>query len=183
MTILNLIKESASNANEKRLSLQEIYQLNQILNRNSIRSSLRRAVKNKQIFRYKNGDFRFKKIEYQEFLHAKRIYDTYKSDVKHAFDLDLEFTCKGYAPNDLSISQIESIVNPKLLDAALLILNHEGIYLFEQIIEFRVTGSEWMTSKKREYDNTWYVEVKMINNVGVNYTFHGSFNVEKSEWQ
>lgn len=183
MTILNLIKQTYKRESFAFLHLHEIYRLNPLVTKSSIRSAISRAVSKGQLEAV--GDqvyFYDYKPTYQEFLHAKRIYDTNKQHAKHSFDIDLEMTCIGFAPVNLSIREIEDIVNPKLLDRSLEILDDEGIYLFEAIIDFRVTGSEWKNKKKETFDNNWIVEIKMVNNIGVHYIFTGNFYLEESEW-
>ena len=154
--------------------------------KSSIRSALSRGVGKGKFERVEKGvyfyDVDIKK--YQMFRHAKRIYDTNKKNPNHPFDIDLELTCEGLAPVSWKIDDIEAIVNPMLLDRSLEILDEEGIFLFEEIISFNVIGSEWMLSQKTsEYNDVWNVEIKLVNNTGVHYTFAGYFFVEESVWQ
>lgn len=179
MSVKNEIIGGFERSNFPFLTLQDIYDLNPLINRSSIRSALYR---NDDIFeRVEKGVYFYDvKPIYGFFRHAKRITDTNKKNAARNFDLDIEMTCEGYAPVSWDIEKIEDIVNPKLVARSLEVLNIAGIYLQLHEINFVVIGSEWRRQDRKDIDyleKEWLVEVKMVNNVGAHYVFKGEFYV------
>lgn len=164
------------------MDTQQIYDSNPLLKKGSIRSALSRMVRKGVIDRISKGKYELQEFLYKRYRHAKRIYDTHKKNPLHNFDLDIELDCEGVAPADLTVKEIEDVVNPKLLDRGLEILDEEGIYLYEEIIDFSVVGTEMLQDKIKEYDSSWIVNVKMTTQSNT-YFFEGFMEVAESEWQ
>ncbi len=181
MTISDLLVKTFEREGSNLLETHEFYDANQLVSKSSIRSALSRMTKKGLIERIDRGLYEIKEL-FKKFRHAKRIFDTHKKNPTHEFDIDLEITCEGLAPHYMTPEQVGDIVNPMLLDRSLEILNDEGIFLFEEIIDFNVIGTEDLGQTSLTYDNLWMVEVKMVNNVGSQYMFDGSMYVNESEW-
>lgn len=180
-TITQQIISSFSDLGSNLLETHEFYDNLPLYNQGTIRATLSRLTKRGKIERIDRGLYLITAM-YRMYRHAKRIYDTNKRDPVHAFDLDIELTCEGLAPSDLTISQVENVCNPKLLNRSLEMLDEEGVHLFEEIIEFNVVGTEDLNQTELNYNSLWQVEVKLVNNVGSHYTFNGFMDIAESEW-
>lgn len=182
MTLQDIILKTFERFGNNTLTNKEIYELNPLLNKGSIRSALSRMKKKGILESAGRATVEIKNF-YKKIRHAKRIFDTHKKNPQRAFDVDLELTCEGFAPMDLTLPQIEKVVNPKLLDRGLELLSENGMSLFEEIIDFSVIGTEELQETSNEYNDTWEVEVKLVNNSGTQYLFNGYMSVAESEYQ
>lgn len=177
-TILDLFRDALNFT----LTLGELYEEAKFPH-----SSIRRVIsilkKRGILERIDRGVYKFLRV-YVEVLHTKRVIDTHTKDPKHRYDIDIEFTSTGYVPSSLSITQIEKILNPKLIEAGLEKLGEEGIFLpFEDdLITFKIMGTEIRDGRKSDYTKTHEVSIYMTNNVGVPYTFKTKFYVNESEF-
>ena len=192
MTVRDEIQEIYLSEQDPFLTLQDLYRKLPGINESSIRSALHRGRKDGEFERADEGVYFFDYENYEDQLreeaeteipifklyrHAKRIIDTHKKSPARNYDLDIEMTCEGYAPVKWSIQEIDDIVNPKLVARSLEVLNINGIYLAASEINFIVIGSEWRDKTIKHLEREWDVEVKLVNNVGSQYTFKGEFYV------
>lgn len=182
MTLQDQLIQTYHSVGSNLLETHEFYQKNPLLSKGSIRSALSRMRKKGIIERIDRGVYLLKEI-YKRYRHAKRIYDTHKKNPGHDFDLDIEMTAEGLAPIDLTLKEIEDVVNPMLLDRGLEILDEEGIHLYEEMIDFVVVGTQELGGQTESYDSNWSVEVKVVNSSGEVYSFNGFMDVVESEWQ
>lgn len=183
MSIKNEIIKLFQKEQSPFLILDDLYKAFPLYQKSSIRSALSRGKK-AGIFDSpdKGVYFHDYEVQWMIYRHSKHIYDTHSTKPQRAFDLDLELTCEGAAPTNLSINQIDAIVNPKLLIRSLEILEHNGIILKEGDIDYNVMGSEWKDQTTEPKINEWTVEIRMINNVGAQYVFTGEFYIQGNEW-
>ena len=160
-------------------TLNEMYRMR--INRSSLRSSLSRMTKKGILKRIDDGIYKLEFL-YRLFRHSKRIFDTHSRKPINKFDLDVEATSEGFVPYHLSISDVESVVNPHLEDETLYILSENGVYLIEERVDWKVTGSEWLDTTRATYKKTHEVEVILVNQTGKRYKFDGSFKVNEDEY-
>jgi len=147
----------------------------------SVRSALSRLVKKGTLDRIERGVYRVKQL-YRMLRHTKRIIETSSVSPLRDFDLDIETTSEGFVPTWKSLEEIEAVLNPKLIDETLAILNEEGVFLLEERVTFSIMGSEFLNQRAPRYDPKHEVEVVMVNNSGVRYVFRGSYNVRLKEY-
>lgn len=184
MSIKNEIIKLFQKEQSPFLILDDLYKAFPLYQKSSIRSALSRGKK-AGIFDSpdKGVYFHDYEVEWKIYRHSKHIYDSHGEDVQREFDIDVEISCEGAAPTNLTMEQIDRIVNPKLLTRAVEIMQTQGIYLQEKDLDYNVMGSEWKDAVKEPSINEWDVEIRMINNLGSHYTFKGELYVRASEWQ
>jgi len=179
MTIKEKIIEFLGKRLRFTANLMELYRMR--INHSSLRSQLSRMVKDGSLRRIDQGVYQFIKL-YRMFRHTKRIFDTHVKKPIRKFDLDVESTSEGFVPANLSIQELESVVNPHLEDETMNILSENGIYIPQERIDFQVIGSEWLEATRSTYKKTHDVELVLINNVGKRYKFEGYFRVMENEY-
>ena len=164
------------------LTLGELYEASKFPH-NSVRRVVSILKKGGILERVDRGIYKFLRV-YVEVLHTKRVIDTHTKNPQHRYDIDVEFTSTGFVPGALSISDIERVLNPKLIESGLVKLAEEGIILpFEDnLITFKIMGTEIRGGRKDCYTKTHEVDIYMTNNSGVPYHFKTKFYVEEEEF-
>lgn len=194
MSIIALIlKEFAGRG----FTVDELYAAFPLLNRSSIRTALWRAKKKGIIKAGRKKAAYTSKGGWRRFRHAKRMVDTNKrrpapgrdkihriySDAERRNEFDLELTCEGYAPEYMSMDDIEALINPLLVQRGMEIIQNElGVFIIDADAGWRVVGSEWRRGKKAELDIEWKIEAQLINLQGRVYSVKDSFQVVQDMW-
>lgn len=132
--------------------------------------------------------------KYRTYRHSKRLIDTHSKNPKNRWQkdkMDLELTCEGLAPMYADSNVVDSVVNPKMVTAALSELANNGMLLVSGTRpgdgvfgynEWKVVGGEWLDTFAKTWDRYWLVEIELINNVGKRYTFHTRFAVRVKDF-
>lgn len=161
----------------------------------SIRSIVRAFQRLYADERIRLTKFGFKaNAKYRTYRHSKRLIDTHSKNPQNRWDsakMDLELTCEGLAPIGASHNVVDSVVNPKMVAAALSELANNGILLVSGMRpgesafgynEWKVVGGEWLDTLAEKWERYWAVEIELINNVGKRYTFHTRFSVRVKDF-
>lgn len=189
MSIKNKIIEVFNNEQSPFLTLDFIYDSLPLYQKSSVRSALSRGVKKDIFQRVEKGVYFYDFETIQEFVkyrHLKRIYDTHSKKPRNQWTdiMDAELSAEGYSPLEMTNEDIDALINPKLLEKGIDIMVSEGIYIYQEILDFNVQGSEKLDYDIiKIYDPTWNVEVKFTNNLGVQYLWTGNFEVMEHEWK
>lgn len=176
------IISAISNALNRTMTLEELYKHFPEIPKPSVRRVVNTETKNKVLERVQKAVYKLKKF-YNETLHTKRIKETKTVKPIHEWDADLEATAIGLTPNWVTISKIESILNPKLITAVIDKIGKEGIFLAEERVRFNIMGTEIKERTETRYNSRFDVTIDFVNNVGVEYQFKTHFYVDLEEWE
>lgn len=167
----------------------EVLRDNPVLNRPHLIRTWRKLLKQKKIRLTKTGFYVTNK--YRMYRHAKRLVDTHSVNPKNRWDsekMDLELTCEGTAPMRCTMAEVDAVVNPKMVTAALKALAREGIMLVGPgdvgfgFTDWNVTGSQWLGEVRKVHAPRWEVEIKFVNNVAAHYTWRTHFYARVKEF-